>query len=275
MDGRGSVVIAGVFAASIGSICAEPVPFTTLCRLESAGTAAVRDVTDGRSLMLADGREVRLDAIEVPHLPAAGETGPGTALGLAAKSALRAMLSGQTVELLQRARALPDRYGRIPAFVRLAGARSGQTATHEMLGQGLARVGAQVGERGCAAELFARERMARDAKLGLWGEPGYSIVGADSGAALLAGRGRFTVAEGKVLSVRESGGTIYMNFGRRWSDALTVTILKRQERIFAAAGIAPKGLENRHVRVRGWVEDRNGPRIEALNPEQIEIVERN
>jgi len=31
-----------------------------------------------------------------------------------------------------------------------------------------------------------------------------------------------------VLSVRESGGTIYMNFGRRWSQALTVTILKRE-----------------------------------------------
>ena len=66
-----------------------------------------------------------------------------------------------------------------------------------------------------------------------------------------------------------------MNFGRRWSEALTVTILKRQERIFTAAGIAPKGLENRHVRVRGWLEERNGPRIEAANPEQIEIVERN
>jgi hypothetical protein len=28
------------------------------------------------------------------------------------------------------------------------------------------------------------------------------------------------------------------------------------------------------VRVRGWMEDRNGPRIEAIRPEQIEIAER-
>jgi hypothetical protein len=91
----------------------------------------------------------------------------------------------------------------------------------------------------------------------------------------LAAQGHLAVVEGKILSVRESGGTIYMNFGRRWSEALTVTILKRHERIFSAAGIAPKGLENRHVRVRGWIEERNGPRIEALSPEQIEIAGRN
>jgi hypothetical protein len=78
-----------------------------------------------------------------------------------------------------------------------------------------------------------------------------------------------------VLSVRESGGTIYVNFGRRWSQALTVTILKRNERTFAAAGLDLRKLENRRVRVRGWVEQRSGLRIEATRPEQIEIAERN
>ena len=91
----------------------------------------------------------------------------------------------------------------------------------------------------------------------------------------MAEQGRFAVVEGKIVSVRERGGTIYVNFGRRWSQALTVTISKRQERIFAGAGLAPKGLENRRVRVRGWVEVRNGPRIEATRPEQIEIAELN
>jgi hypothetical protein len=77
------------------------------------------------------------------------------------------------------------------------------------------------------------------------------------------------------VSVRESGGTIYVNFGRRWSEALTVTILKRHERIFLAAGVEPKRLANRRVRVRGWIEERNGPWIEATRPEQIELTERN
>jgi len=100
-------------------------------------------------------------------------------------------------------------------------------------------------------------------------------MAAESGAELAAERGRFTLVEGKVWSVCESGGTIYMNFGPRWTEALTVTISKRDEGAFAASGVVPKRLETRRVRVRGWIEERNGPRIEATRAEQIEIAERN
>jgi hypothetical protein len=48
--------------------------------------------------------------------------------------------------------------------------------------------------------------------------------------------------------------------------------LKRNERTFVAAGLAPGRLTNLRVRVRGTVEERNGPRMEALRPEQIEIA---
>jgi hypothetical protein len=41
---------------------------------------------------------------------------------------------------------------------------------------------------------------------------------------------------------------------------------------FAAAGIGLKSLENRRIRVRGWVEARGGPRIEVLHVGQIEMV---
>ena len=133
----------------------------------------------------------------------------------------------------------------------------------------------QVGDPACAAELLSQERAARTAKIGLWGDPRYAIMAAGDLTGLVAGQGHFAVVEGKVLSVRESGGTIYVNFGRRWSQALTVTISKRQERIFSGAGLAPKALENRRLRVRGWIEVRNGPRIEASRPEQIELSQLN
>jgi hypothetical protein len=79
--------------------------------------------------------------------------------------------------------------------------------------------------------------------------------------------------EGRVLSVRESGGTLYINFGRRWSRDFTVTISKRNERIFVAAGVEPKKLEGRRLRVRGYIEMRGGPWIEATHPAQIEVAE--
>jgi endonuclease YncB( thermonuclease family) len=246
----------------------------TACRFEVAGTGKVRAITDGRSFILEDGREIRLAAIEVPLAPAAAESGPRAEAGLAARAALESMLASQSVELRQNA-AGANRYGRTLAMVYVMRDGAQQSAAHEMLARGFARVAAHVGDRPCAEELLAQERGARRAKLGLWSEPYYVIAAAENGAQLAAERGRFTVAEGNVLSVRESAGAIYLNFGRRWSQALTVTISKRDERVFAAAGVEPKKLENRRVRVRGWVEERNGPRIEATRPEQIEIAERN
>ena len=168
-----------------------------------------------------------------------------------------------------------DRYGRTLALAYVGGADAWRSVAHEMLARGFARVAAHVGDRACAEELLAQERAARRAKLGLWSEPYYVIVAADGAAELAAARGRFTLVEGKAWSVRESAGTIYINFGPRWGEALTVTISKRDESAFAAAGRAPKSLEARRLRVRGWIEERNGPRIEATRPEQIEIAERN
>ena len=55
----------------------------------------------------------------------------------------------------------------------------------------------------------------------------------------------------------------------------TVTIAKRSERVFTAAGLAPKTLAGRTVRIRGWIEERGGPWVEASRPEQIEVLERN
>jgi hypothetical protein len=83
------------------------------------------------------------------------------------------------------------------------------------------------------------------------------------------------LVEGKVASVRESGPTIYVNFGRRRIGDITVTILKRNERSFTAAGLDLRGLAGRRIRVRGWVEARGGERawIEAERPEQIETVD--
>jgi endonuclease YncB( thermonuclease family) len=245
------------------------------CRFETAGTGKVAKILDGRNFLLADGREIRLAGIEVPFLPSAGESGARAEAGRAARAALVDLIGGQTVEL-RRNGAAADRYGRLLAHAYFT-ADDGRelSAAHEMLGRGFAQVGPQVGDRACAEDLWARERTARAGKLGLWGEPYYVVMGAQRLAEQKAEPGQFSVVEGKVLSVRESGGTIYMNFGRKWSEALTVTISKRNERNFAAAGVDVRRLENRLVRVRGYIEERNGPRIEASRPEQIEIAERN
>jgi hypothetical protein len=144
----------------------------------------------------------------------------------------------------------------------------------DLVAAGLARVAARVGSRACAVELLRREHAARQAKLGLWASSYYDLLNADHPADVLAEQGHFALVEGKVLSVRESGATIYVHFGRRWTEDFTVTILKRNERNFVAAGFEPKKLAGRQIRIRGWIEERGGPWIDATRPEQIEFADR-
>ena len=236
------------------------------CRLEVIGTAKVTAVRDGRTSLLADGREARLAGIETPRA--------GDAAAPAAKTALENLIAGQTITL-KRLGPPEDRYGRLLVFAFASEGGSHPSLQHALLAAGHARMAARIGDRTCAAELLSAERAAREAKLGLWTDPAYGPRQAGNPAEVLSQRGRFTVVEGKVLSVREAGSTIYVNFGRRWTRDFTVTILKRNERTFSAAGLEPKKLEGRRVRVRGWIEQRGGPILEATRPEQIEIAELN
>jgi endonuclease YncB( thermonuclease family) len=261
-----SIVFAslGFFIAATEDSRAEDIHRGQACRFELLGTGKVLKVVDERSVVLDDGREVRISGIEIPSTSAPGELGVA-----AAKTALEAILLGEIVEL-HGIQDVTDRYGRTVAF--LMRQNGPIDVAGELLARGHARVAAHIGDTACAAELLSRERVARTSKLGLWSEPYYDVIEARNAPHLLAARGRFSLVQGKVLSVRESGGTIYLNFGRRWSEALTVTISKRHERIFSGAGLPLNRLESRTVRVRGWVEERNGPRIEVIRPEQIEVA---
>ena len=230
-------------------------------------------VMDGRTFALEDGREIRLAGIEVPPLPEPQEKSPAPG-GIAARDALAALLSGAQITLKQADAQKTDRYDRIIAYAFAKRDGADHAVQADLVAARHARVAARVGNRSCAMELLRRETLARKAKLGLWGSSYYDLLNADNPTDVLAEQGRFALVEGRVLSVRESGATIYVNFGRRWTEDFTVTILKRNERNFTAAGLEPKKLAGRQIRVRGWIEERGGPWIEATRPEQIEFADR-
>lgn len=240
------------------------------CSLSIVASATVQRVVDGRTFILSDSREVRLAGIETPPIGPASEPDAG----VAARTALQRLI-GENEVVLKQLSPITDRYGRLVAHA-FVGHPTGETSlARELVAQGYALITARSGEAGCRRELAATERAARLAKLGLWGDPRYELKRAENPAEVLAVRGRYALVEGKVESVRESGGTIYVNFGRRWTEDFTVTILKRNERLFTAAGLAPLRLQGRRVQVRGVVEERGGPWIEAVRPEQIEVVDGN
>lgn len=230
------------------------------CNFEPQGEGRVTAAIDGRSFRLQDGREVRLAGIE-----------PAVAGKTSRTSALSAIIAGREVTL-RGIDDTPDRYGRQPAFVFLDGA---DTPVQSMLlAQGDALVSATVTDKDCASSLMAAEAEARQARRGTWADSA-AVKKAGSTGDILAMIGQFTVVEGKVLSVRQAGATTYLNFGRNWTRDFAVTISRRVVSLFGGAGTDLKSLENRRIRVRGWVEARSGPRIEVLRVGQIELVGEN
>jgi endonuclease YncB( thermonuclease family) len=216
----------------------------TGCSFEPHGEGRVAAVIDARTFRLEDGREVRLAGIE----PVATEK---------AAPALAALVGGREVTL-RGEDDTPDRYGRQPAFAFIDG---GETSVQGLLlAQGEALVSGTVAEKDCASALFAAEAAAREAKRGIWADPA-AIKNAESPGDILTGIGRLTVVEGKVLSVRQAG-----------TRGFAVTISRRVVTALEATGVAVKSLENRRIRVRGWVEARRGPRIEVLRVGQIELL---
>jgi endonuclease YncB( thermonuclease family) len=256
------------------------------CGGDEIARAAVSQVSDGRTFTLADGREVRLAAIEVPPMPLLQQSNPAATPGAeaakAAQAALDALAGGDFV-VLRRAQAATDRYGRIVAYAYTERDGDELFVQGELITAGFARVGDQVGSPACAAALLARETAARKARLGLWADPYYDLIDAETPADVLAHKGQFALVEGHVVSVRQSGATIYVNFGPHWSEDFAVTVRKRNERSFAAAGIDLPSLAGRRVIVRGFIEargnvggkTRGSPSIEATRPEQIETADGN
>src|SRR5438094_660263 len=157
MGGWDRVLVAGLIAGSAAGVRAEdagPRPVAA-CRFEVVGAGRVARVLDGSSFVLADGREVRLAAIEAPPLRPPDARGEGAA-GLAATTALEAILAGASIDLRQHGPAT-DRYGRTVAFAYLTLDGTEHSAAHDLVARGHARVTAHIGNTACAAELLSRE----------------------------------------------------------------------------------------------------------------------
>jgi endonuclease YncB( thermonuclease family) len=246
--------------AAIASLFAGSPARAAGCSFEAQGEGRVSDVVDARTLHLEDGRDVSLAGIEpVTNGAKVDRT-----------AALATLVAGHEVTLRGQDDT-PDRYGREPAFVFLQGADTPVQVA--LVSQGAALVAADVADKDCETMLTAAEAEARRDKRGFWADPS-AIKNAESPGDILTGIGRFTVVEGRVLSVRQAGATTYLNFGRNWRRDFAVTVPKRILPAFEAAGIVLKSLEDQKIRVRGFIETRGGPRIEALRVGQIELLGR-
>ena len=255
--------LAALNAVSVATLACESL------RMEPGGI--VTTVTDGDTVVLEDGRIIRMIGTQAPKLPLGREDYPTWPLAPEAKVALEAMALNKPVRLGFGGEKI-DRYGRILAHVFVTTPEGEIWAQQAMVAKGLARVYSFPDNRACLDLLFASEGRARLGGLGIWADPYYSIRAADAPGDLLARAGHYELVEGRVLLAEQRGGRVYLNFGRFWKEDFTAVIEAPALRLFAEAGVDPLSLDNAFLRIRGWVDDRDGPRIEVTHPEQIEVL---
>lgn len=230
---------------------------------EAVKTARVTAVVDGDTVKLDTGAEVRLTGIQAPKLPLGRKGFRPWPLAAEAKAALTALSRGQQVRLDYTGQP-HDRWGRLLGHMYVGD----NWMQREMLLRGLARVYTFPDNRHHATALYAAERTARNAGRGIWALNWYRIVAAADTDRHI---GTFQLVEGTVVSTAIVRGRGYLNFGADWRSDFTVSIAPKHMKLFRAAGVDIRSLQNRPLRVRGWLVRRNGAMISVTHPEQIEF----
>ncbi len=243
------------------------------CSLAQAAPASVALIDDDFDLLLDDGRRLALAGLEFPQ----GE-GEAARLRAAAFARLSNWLAGADVFLAPLA-STPDRWGHTPAQA-IAAAYAAPDAPLVSVGaaliaEGLARFRPDSAAAPCAKTYLDAERPVRERKLGVWAiEPEIGLSGASvKELAALGQKKGMVVLAGTVLSVGETQGAVYLNFGPRRGVDFAVVILKRNLAIFAKIGVVPRALSGRRVRVRGLIETNSGPQMEISTPAEIELLD--
>lgn len=236
-------------------------------------TGTVVAISDGDTVDLDTGLTVRLVGIQAPKLPLGRPDFEAWPLGDEARDKITDLTLGQPVSLYYGGERR-DRHGRALAHLVVERDAGPVWVQAEMLRSGLARVYSFPDNRSCLPELYAAERQGRADRLGVWRDPFYTIRDAARPETILDRVGQYELVEGRVLNADITGGRAYLNFGRHWKEDFTIVIERAGLRLFEREGFDIEGLENRVIRVRGWVDSRDGPRIVVTHPEQIEVLGR-
>ena len=248
-----------LLSATAGHAAQIPLP----AGLAADGAGTVGEIVDGDTLLLRDGREIRLVGLQAPKLPLGRKGFRTWPLAHEAKETLSRLALRKKVTLHFGGRRR-DRHGRILAHV---ADRSGNWIQGALLAAGMARVYSFRDNRAAVRHMLGIEAMARQQRRGIWRHPFYRIRDSANVGKYIGG---FQLVTGRVRAVARVRDKTYINFGADWRSDFTILVRNRYRRQFDDAGLSLDALEGRHLRVRGWIKSLNGPMIEATHPEQIE-----
>ncbi|MEM8799168.1 MAG: hypothetical protein AAGF15_03720 [Pseudomonadota bacterium] len=202
-----------------------------------------------------------------------------------ARSIVTQTLARSSWHVLTAPDAAPDRYGALPAV--LLSEQEAKPLTAFLLHEGAMWVepSAQAprlgkGDAGKGWHLFVKglleaEAEARARGLGLWRFAAFRPRRADGAwpRKFTNDINRFTLVEGRLLSLGETKRYTYLNFGSRWREDYTVRIQSRDRgRIEAFLGAPLTALTGQRIRTRGWITEKDGPDMKLTSGLWIEVV---
>jgi micrococcal nuclease len=241
------------------------------CQLSEPERATVADVKDAETLELTDGTVVRLIGAKTPQTPLVWHGTEPWPFVAEAVDMTKRLASGAEVELRFGGNRT-DRHGYKLAQVYVLRDGARQWLQQELIKVGLARVYSFSDNRACVDALLAEEAEARAAKRGIWNSWAYRVLDATETEKLGRLSHSYQLVEGVVAETGEANGRIYLNFTNDWRTDFTIAIEPKDVPTFTGAGLDLKSLKGRRLRVRGWLEWRNGPMIVADHPEQLELL---
>lgn len=243
------------------------------CNLAQGGTDEIVEVVDGDTVILSSGKQVRMVGTQAPKLALNRKNFIDWPLADIAKIELENIALGQQVTL-QYGGLKIDRHRRILAHLFIKNADGQDIWLQQyMLEQGLARTYSFKDNRSCITELLAAETAARQGNKNIWSNDYYNIINATDLKKLNQKHGTYQLIEGKLLKFEHKYGQLYFNFGSNYRTDFTINVTKRNRMAFAQSNIDFASLVGKTIRVRGWLEHRGGPMIEATHPEQLEFLD--
>lgn len=242
------------------------IPILACSTAVAAPAKRIVDAPTATTLRIADGRTLLLDGLLTPSADDDGDAPDADRAMAAARAFLLRETVGKTA-VLERFIDGEDRWGRIPADVRLAGDEVWLQI--RMLAEVHARIDAC--PRGDAARLDrlrAAEAEARDARRGLWALKTYwprtPRPRLDAGV--------FVTVEGVAVAAGGGRRQRYLNFGADWRQDFTLAAPREVLRALRDAELEFDALVGRNLRMRGWLIYWNGPMIRIACPQQIEVM---
>ena len=250
-------------------VVAEPAPALAPCTLEPGPVRTVTRIVDGETVILDDGKAVRLIGALAPRARDANAAAGAWPPELDTIKALSDFVLAKRVKLAFAGRRF-DRYGRELAQLFVIDRGREDWVQGALLRGGYARAYGLPESFACARELMANETEARRQRLGLWSNGVYRTLPADHPGEIMKQRGRYERVTGTIVSVGRTKGATYLNFSNDWHTDFTARIDKK---VLAANPDFDRSLDalaNKTVIVRGWIERRNGPLIDIADPSQLE-----